>query len=136
LNPAYISAFGRSGGRDYWWPDVVRDLMVHAADAASEHQSPSPEGKAGGAVHNEYISVAAGLYVDALTDQTEDPSKMVPPYALGSWVQGGLVEIGVGFGPQLHNRRRRLLPPYRASLLLGAGFGPLSLGLRGLGRWG
>src|SRR5208337_3230182 len=27
---------------------------------------------------------SAGLYVDALTHQTEDPSKMVPLYALGS----------------------------------------------------
>jgi hypothetical protein len=36
------------------------------------------------ALYNEYISLAAGLYVDALSHQTEDPSKMVPLYALGS----------------------------------------------------
>ena len=36
------------------------------------------------AIYNEYISLAASLYVDALTHQTEDPSKMVPLYALGS----------------------------------------------------
>jgi hypothetical protein len=36
------------------------------------------------ALYNEYISLAASLYVDALTHQTEDPSKMVPLYALGS----------------------------------------------------
>src|SRR5271165_5191706 len=36
------------------------------------------------ALYNEYISVLAGLYVDALAHQMEDPSKMVPLYALGS----------------------------------------------------
>ena len=52
-----------------------------------------------------------------------------------SWVQRGSVEIAVSHwvGCVQQNRRRRLLPPW-ASLLLGARFGLLSRGLRGLGR--
>jgi hypothetical protein len=52
-----------------------------------------------------------------------------------SWVQGGLVEIAVGqrLTAWLRNPRRRLLLLGR-SLLLGAGFGLLSFGLRSLGR--
>jgi hypothetical protein len=36
------------------------------------------------ALYNEYVTLAAGLYVDALTHQTQDPAKMVPLYVLGS----------------------------------------------------
>jgi len=36
------------------------------------------------ALYNEYISLAAGLYADALTHQTDELSKLVPLYALGS----------------------------------------------------
>jgi hypothetical protein len=81
MNPAYISGIRRPGGRDHRRADVSRNLLVHAAGAASKRGSRSQEGQAGGALQR-LIAEASRLFVDALTHQTEDPTNMLPLYAL------------------------------------------------------
>jgi hypothetical protein len=83
LNPAYISAFAALAGA------IIGGLTSFATSWFTQRaqlQSADRQARRAKleALYNEYISLAAGLYVDALTHQTEDPSKMVPLYALGS----------------------------------------------------
>jgi len=83
LNPAYISAFAALAGA------IIGGLTSFATSwftqrAQLQNADRQAQRAKLEALYNEYISLAAGLYVDALTHQTEDPSKMVPLYALGS----------------------------------------------------
>ena len=83
LNPAYISAFAGLAGA------IIGGLTSFATSWFTQQAQLRNAGRDARrakleALYNEYISVAAGLYVDALTHQTEDLSKMVPLYALGS----------------------------------------------------
>jgi hypothetical protein len=83
MNPAYISAFAALAGA------VIGGLTSFATSWFTQQAQLRNAGREARmakleALYNEYISVAASLYVDALTHQTEDPSKMVPLYALGS----------------------------------------------------
>ena len=83
MNPAYISAFAALAGA------IIGGLTSFATswftqqaqirNAGHEARTAKLE-----ALYNEYISVAAGLYADALTHQTDELSKLVPLYALGS----------------------------------------------------
>ena len=83
MNPAFISAFaaltgaiigGLTSFATSWF---TQRAQIQSADRQARRAKLE-------ALYNEYISVAAGLYVDALTHQTEDPWKIVPLYALGS----------------------------------------------------
>ena len=83
MNPAYISAFAALTGA------VIGGLTSFATSWFTQQAQLRNAGREARmakleAIYNEYISLAASLYVDALTHQTEDPSKMVPLYALGS----------------------------------------------------
>ena len=83
MNPAYISAFAALAGA------IIGGLTTFATSWFTQQAQLRNAGREARtakleALYNEYISLAAGLYVDALTHQTEDPSKMVPLYALGS----------------------------------------------------
>jgi hypothetical protein len=83
MNPAYISAFAALAGA------VIGGLTSFATSWFTQQAQLRNAGREARmakleALYNEYISLAASLYVDALTHQTEDPSKMVPLYALGS----------------------------------------------------
>ena len=83
MNPAYISAFAALAGA------IIGGLTSFATSWFTQHAQLRNAGREARmakleALYNEYISLAASLYVDALTHQTEDPSKMVPLYALGS----------------------------------------------------
>ncbi len=83
MNPAFISAFAALAGA------IIGGLTSFATSWFTQRaqlQSADRQARRAKleALYNEYISLAAGLYVDALTHQTEDPSKMVPLYALGS----------------------------------------------------
>jgi hypothetical protein len=83
LNPAYISAFAALAGAiiggltSFGTSWFTQRAQLRSADREARRAKLE-------ALYNEYISVAAGLYADALTHQTEDLSKMVPLYALGS----------------------------------------------------
>ena len=83
MNPAYISAFSALAGAiiggltSFATTWFTQRAQLRSADREARRAKLE-------ALYNEYISVAAGLYVDALTHQAEDPSKMVPLYALGS----------------------------------------------------
>jgi len=83
LNPAYISAFAALAGA------IIGGLTSFATSWFTQQAQLRNAGREARrakleALYNEYISAAAGLYVDALTHQVEDLSKMVPLYALGS----------------------------------------------------
>ncbi len=83
MNPAYISAFAALAGA------IIGGLTSFATSWFTQRAQLRNAGREAKmakleALYNEYISLAASLYVDALTHQTEDPSKMVPLYALGS----------------------------------------------------
>ena len=83
LNRAYISAFAGLAGA------IIGGLTSFATSWFTQQAQLRNAGRDARrakleALYNEYISVAAGLYVDVLTHQTEDLSKMVPLYALGS----------------------------------------------------
>jgi len=83
LNPAFISAFAALAGA------IIGGLTSFATSWFTQRaqlQSADRQARRAKleALYNEYISVVAGLYVDALAHQMEDPSKMVPLYALGS----------------------------------------------------
>ena len=83
MNPAYISAFAALAGA------IIGGLTSFATTWFTQRAQLQSAGRDARrakleALYNEYISLAASLYVDALTHQTEDPSKMVPLYALGS----------------------------------------------------
>jgi len=83
LNPAYISAFAALAGA------IIGGLTSFATSWFTQRaqlRNASREASVAKveALYNDYISLAAGLYVDALTRQIEDLSKMVPLYALGS----------------------------------------------------
>ncbi len=83
MNPAYISAFAALAGA------IIGGLTSFATSWFTQRAQLRNAGREAKmakleALYNEYIALAASLYVDALTHQTEDPSKMVPLYALGS----------------------------------------------------
>jgi len=83
VNPAYISAFAALGGA------IIGGLTSFATSWYTQQAQLRNAGREARtakleALYNEYISLAASLYVDALTHEIEDPSKMVPLYALGS----------------------------------------------------
>lgn len=83
LNPAYISAFAALAGAiiggltSFGTSWFTQRAQLRSADREARRTKLE-------ALYNEYIAEAARLYVEALTHQTEDPSKMVPLYALGS----------------------------------------------------
>ncbi len=83
MNPAYISAFAAFAGA------IIGGLTSFATSWFTQRAQLQDAGRQAQraklvALYNEFISLTATLYVDALTHQTEDPSKMVPLYALGS----------------------------------------------------
>jgi hypothetical protein len=83
LDAAYISAFSALAGA------IVGGLTSFGTTWSTQRaqlQSADRQARRAKleALYNEYIAEAARLYADALTHQTDDPSKMVPLYALGS----------------------------------------------------
>ena len=83
MNPATLSALAALAGA------VIGGLTSFATSWFTQRQQIRNAGREARtakleALYNEYISMAAGLYADALTHQMEDLSKMVPLYALGS----------------------------------------------------
>jgi archaellum component FlaF (FlaF/FlaG flagellin family) len=83
LNPAYVSAFAALAGA------IIGGLTSFATSWFTQRAQLQSAGRQAQrakleALYNEFISLAATLYVDALTHQTEDLAKMVPLYALGS----------------------------------------------------
>ena len=83
MNPATISALAALAGA------VIGGLTSFATSWFTQQAQIRNAGREARtakleALYNEYISMAAGLYADALTHQMEDLSKMVPLYALGS----------------------------------------------------
>jgi hypothetical protein len=83
LNPAYISAFAALAGAiiggltSFGTTWFTQRAQLRNADREARRAKLE-------ALYNEYIAEAARRYVDALTHQTEDPTNMVPLYALGS----------------------------------------------------
>ena len=83
MNPATISAFAALAGA------IIGGLTSFATSWFTQQAQIRNAGREARtakleALYNEYISLAAGLYADALTNQMEELSKMVPLYALGS----------------------------------------------------
>jgi len=83
LNPAFISAFAALAGA------IIGGLTSFATSWFTQRaQSRNADRQARRtkleALYNDYLTQAAGLYVDALTHNTEDPSKMVPLYVLAA----------------------------------------------------
>jgi len=83
VNPAYVSAFAALAGA------IIGGLTSFATSWFTQkeqlrHASREARTAKLEALYNEYITLAAGLYADALSHQTEELSKMVPLYALGS----------------------------------------------------
>ena len=83
MNPAYISAIaGLAGAIIGGLTSFATSWFTQQAQLRnSGHEARTAKLEA---LYNEYISLAAALYVDALTHLIEDPAKMVPLYALGS----------------------------------------------------
>jgi hypothetical protein len=83
LNPAYISAFAALAGAiiggltSFGTTWFTQRAQLRSADREARRAKLE-------ALYNDYITEAARRYVDALTHQTEDPTNMVPLYALGS----------------------------------------------------
>jgi hypothetical protein len=83
LNPAYISAFAALAGAiiggltSFLTSWFTQRAQLQSADRQARRAKLE-------ALYNEYIAEVARLYADALAHQTDDPSKMVPLYALGS----------------------------------------------------
>ncbi len=83
MNPATISALAALAGT------IVGGLTSFATTWFAQQAQFRNAGREARlakleALYNEYVALAAGLYVDALTHQTQDPAKMVPLYVLGS----------------------------------------------------
>ena len=83
MNPATISAFAALAGA------IIGGLTSFATSWFTQQAQIRNAGREARtakleALYNEYISLAAGLYADALTNQMEELSKLVPLYALGS----------------------------------------------------
>jgi len=83
VNPATISAFAALAGA------IIGGLTSFATSWFTQQAQIRNAGREARtakleALYNEYISLAAGLYADALTNQMEELSKLVPLYALGS----------------------------------------------------
>ena len=83
MNPATISALAALAGA------IIGGLTSFATSWFTQQTQIRNAGREARtakleALYNEYISLAAGLYADALTHQMEELSKMVPLYALGS----------------------------------------------------
>ena len=83
LNPAFISAFAALAGA------IIGGLTSFATSWFTQRaQLRSADRQARRAkleaLYNEYLTQVASLYVDALTHNTEDPSKMVPLYVLAA----------------------------------------------------
>jgi hypothetical protein len=70
IDPAYIRHLAALTC-DHRRADVVRNLMVDAADAASPRAAGSRKGRAEG-LCGDFITEASRLYGDALTHQTEE----------------------------------------------------------------
>ena len=83
MNPATISALAALAGA------IIGGLTSFATSWFTQQAQIRNAGREARtakleALYNEYISLAASLYADALTHQMEELSKMVPLYALGS----------------------------------------------------
>ena len=83
MNPATISALAALAGA------IIGGLTSFATSWFTQQAQLRNAGREARtakleALYNEYISLAAGLYADALTHQTDELSKLVPLYALGS----------------------------------------------------
>ena len=83
MNPATISALAALAGA------IIGGLTSFATSWFTQQAQIRNAGREARtakleALYNEYISLAAGLYADALTHQTDELSKLVPLYALGS----------------------------------------------------
>lgn len=83
MNPALISAFAALAGA------IIGGLTSFATSWYTQRaQLRSTDRQARRAkleaLYNEYLAQVASLYVDALTHNTEDPSKMVPLYILAA----------------------------------------------------
>ena len=83
LNPAYISAFAALAGAiiggltSFGTAWFTEQAQLRAADRQARRTKLE-------ALYNDYITEAVRRYGDALTHQTEDPTTMLPLYALGS----------------------------------------------------
>ena len=82
MNPAYISAFAALVGA------IIGGLTSFATSWFTQQAQIRNAGREARtakleALYNEFISLAAALYADALTHQTDELSKLVPLYALG-----------------------------------------------------
>lgn len=83
MNPVYVSAIAAIAGT------IVGGLTSFATSWFAQQAQFRNAGREARqakleALYNDYVALAAGLYVDALTHQTQDPAKMVPLYVLGS----------------------------------------------------
>jgi hypothetical protein len=79
LNPAYVSAFAALGGA------IIGGLTSFATSWFTQQAQLRSAGREARTAKLEALfALAAGLYVDALTHQAEELSKMAPLYALGS----------------------------------------------------
>ena len=83
MNPAYVSAFAALAGA------IIGGLTSFATSWFTQQAQLRSAGREARtakleALYNAYIAEAASLYADAISHQTDDPSKMVPLYALGS----------------------------------------------------
>ena len=83
LNPAYISAFAALAGAviggltSFATAWFTEQSQLRAADRQARRAKLE-------SLYNDYITEAVRQYGDALTHQTEDPTIMLPLYALGS----------------------------------------------------
>ena len=83
LNPAYISAFAALAGAiiggltSFGTTWFTQRAQLRSADREARRAKLE-------ALYNDYITEAVRRYGDALTHQTEDPTTMLPLYALGS----------------------------------------------------
>jgi hypothetical protein len=76
FEPGLYLGIRRLGGRDHRRPDVVWNLFVHAAGAASGCASRTRKGKLE-ALYSDFIEEAARLLGDSLTRQTDDVINLV-----------------------------------------------------------
>ena len=83
MNPATISALAALAGA------IIGGLTSFATSWFTQQAQIRNAGREARtakleALYNEYLSLAAGLYADALTHETDELSKFLPLYALGS----------------------------------------------------
>jgi hypothetical protein len=81
MNPAYISAFAALAGAiiggltSFGTSWFTQRAQLRNADREAKRAKLE-------ALYNDFIAEASRLFVDALTHQTEDPTNMLPLYAL------------------------------------------------------